>query len=307
MKSLGFNLFRVPFSNQMLLPSSVASGIDFSLNPDLYGLSPLQILDKFVAYCGSVGLRVILDRHSCLANNYLVETYWYLPGDPYYTEQQITADLVMLANRYSSTSTVIGIDLWNEPKTYSAWWKWSAAATTIGNAILAANPNLLIIVEGSGQNTWWGGNLQGVATLPVVLTAPNKLLYSIHEYGQCVFNQQWFSDPGFPYILKALWDSNWGYLLYNNNDPHPILVGEFGCPMTNPIDQTWLRTFFNYMNGDFGLNGINQLTGNQKGMSWIYWCVSPGGDTGGILNSDWVTVDQNKMSYLQSSFGAALL
>ncbi len=46
-----------------LKPGATASGINDFVNPDLVGLSPLQILDKVIAYAGSKGMRIILDRH----------------------------------------------------------------------------------------------------------------------------------------------------------------------------------------------------------------------------------------------------
>ena len=78
--------------------------INFSLNPDLRGLSPLQCMDQVVKYCGAVGLRVILDRHSSLADNGWKETLWFIPDDPYYTENQFIKDWQMLAQRYAGTT-----------------------------------------------------------------------------------------------------------------------------------------------------------------------------------------------------------
>lgn len=63
-KNLGFNLLRLPFSGQMLLDSSVTNGINGAQNPDLVGLTPLQCMDKIIAYSGLIGLRVLLVRAS---------------------------------------------------------------------------------------------------------------------------------------------------------------------------------------------------------------------------------------------------
>jgi len=103
----------------------------------------------------------------------------------------------MLAQHYASNSTVIGADLFNEPKKSATWGNsapatdWNKAAERCGNAVLAANPNWLIIVEGvekyNNQTTWWGGNLTGAAAFPVVLSVNNKLVYSPHEYPSSVF------------------------------------------------------------------------------------------------------------------------
>jgi len=39
---------------------------------------------------------------------------------------------------------------------------------------------------------WWGGNLRGVADHPVVISAPDKLVYSVHDYGPDIYMQPWF-------------------------------------------------------------------------------------------------------------------
>jgi len=156
MKQIGFNAFRIPFCNEMLLPQIVPIGINYVVNPDLVGLSPLEVLDKIVAYCSEITMRIILDRHSSINSGSINEFYWYIPGDPYYTEERTISDWVMLARRYLNNPTVIGFDLWNEPKGGTPWVLWYAAAERIGNAVLAVNPKILVIVEGTGENfVWW--------------------------------------------------------------------------------------------------------------------------------------------------------
>jgi hypothetical protein len=42
-------------------------------------------------------------------------------------------------------------------------------------------------------------------------------------------------------------------------------------------------------------------------MSFTYWCFNPNsGDTGGLLNDDWTTVNQTRLSYLAASLGPML-
>lgn len=309
-KSLGFNTLRIPFSNQMLASGAVTSSINYSANPDLQGLTPLQCMDKVISYAGQIGLKVFLDRHSAKADNFANEDLWYIPGDAYYTESQWINDWVMLAKHYAGNTTVIGADLFNEPKRSATWGNsspstdWNKAAERCGNAILAANPNWLIIVEGvekyNNQTTWWGGNLTGAAQYPVVLTASNKLVYSAHEYPSSVYAQTWFSDPTYPKNLPGVWNGNWGYLFQNQNVP--VLIGEFGSKLATTSDQTWIQSLLSYMNGDFTLSGKTSLPAGQKGISWTFWSLNPdSGDTEGILNSDWTTVNTAKMAYLQSS------
>ena len=212
---------------------------------------------------------------------------------------------MFLANRYQNLTYFLGFDLWNEPKADCVWADWACAAGRFGNAILAANPNLLVIVEGTGDMTWWSGNLEGVANTPVVLSNPSKLVYSVHDYGTCVFNQTWFWVPGYPQSLQNHWNKYWGYIL-TDSDPHPVLIGELGCPMTFYKDLQWIDMFTRYLNGDFSLNGVNQLSADQAGVSWLYWNLSPGSDTGGIYNDDWHTFDLVKLRTINGyTFGSA--
>ena len=314
-KQLGFNTLRLPYSNAMLRSGATTSSIDANSNPTLQGLTPLQCLDKVVEYCGQIGLRIFLDRHSANAGGYMNEDVWYIPGDAYYTEQRWIDDWVMLATRYANNPTVIGGDLFNEPKKTATWGNsapatdWNKAAERCGNAIHAANPNWLIIVEGvekvATDSYWWGGNLMGAASYPVTLTVPNKLVYSMHDYAASVFAQTWFSAPNYPLNLAGVWDTHFGYIYKNNTAP--LLLGEFGCKLATTVDQQWMDKLTDYIDGDFDLNGSNDLAAGKKGMSWTYWCFNPdSGDTGGIVDNDWKTVDTVKMGYISASMAPML-
>jgi len=132
----------------------------------------------------------------------------------------------MLANRYKNQRNVIGADLKNEPHGQASWGTgdratdWRLAAERAGNAVLAVNPNWLILVEGVERNVpgqrlpshWWGGNLEGVRNYPVRLSTPRKLVYSPHEYGAGVYDQPWFSESTFPQNLDARWEAEFNYI-----------------------------------------------------------------------------------------------
>jgi endoglucanase len=200
---------------------------------------------------------------------------------------------------------VIGADLDNEPHSVQggggACWgcgdpkfDWRLAAEKAGNAILAQNPDWLIIVEGidcvpstgDPQCDWWGGNLAGAALNPVRLSVPNKLVYSAHEYAMSVAHQPWFDDPTFPANMPALWNHFWGYLEQQNIAP--VLIGEFGTTLQDPRDKVWLQNLMQYLG-----------TG-PTGIDFTFWSLNPNsGDTGGILNDDWTTVNTAKQSILQ--------
>src|SRR5262249_30709439 len=106
MKSLGFNTIRLPFSNQLFDAGSTPNGINYALNPDLQGLTGLQIMDKIVDYAGKIGLRIILDDHrSDAGNGPNASGLWYTSA---YPETRWISDWQMLAARYAGNPTVIG-------------------------------------------------------------------------------------------------------------------------------------------------------------------------------------------------------
>jgi endoglucanase len=301
MKQLGFNTIRIPFSNAIFDPQNMPNGINYSLNPDLQGLTSLQILDKIVAYAGQIGLRIILDHHSAKPDDHSNEPLWYIPGDPTYTEQAWINDWTSLAQRYAGNATVIGADLQNEPHDPATWGDgnlatdWRLAAERAGDAIQQVNPNWLIFVEGiqtyDGQSDWWGGNLMGAGAYPVVLNVANRVVYSPHEYPASVFPQSWFSAANYPNNLTSIWDGFWGYLYRENIAP--IWVGEFGSKLQTQSDQQWYQQITTYLAGNSSGNA------GHGGMSWTWWSWNPdSGDTGGILEDDWQTVDQSKLQGL---------
>src|SRR5262249_27966514 len=147
---------------------------------------------------------------------------------------------------------------------------WRLAAERAGNKILAANPNLLIVVEGIeqvGSNFyWWGGNLRSAGANPVRLPVSNQLVYSIHDYPKTVHDQAWFHDPSYPNNLAPLWDATWGYLI--KDQTAPVLIGEFGTKDVDPSDKTWFHTLAGYI--------------QTTSASFTYWSWNPdSGDTGG--------------------------
>jgi aryl-phospho-beta-D-glucosidase BglC (GH1 family) len=301
MVQLGFNTIRIPYSEDIFNPANLPDGINYNLNPDLQGLSSLQILDKIVSYAGQIGLRIILDEHSAMHDDYANEQLWYIPGSSTSTQQAWINDWVALAQRYAGNPTVIGADLHNEPRDPATWGDgnpatdWRMAAEAAGNAILAVNPNWLIFVEGiqtyNGQSTWWGGNLMGAGQFPVVLNMPNRVVYSPHDYPASVFAQSWFSAANYPNNLPSVWNQFWGYLY--RQDIAPVWLGEFGSTLQTPSDQQWYQQLTAYLADTTG------APAGGVGMSWTWWSWNPdSGDTGGILQNDWTTVNQNKVQGL---------
>lgn len=289
-KGQGYNVIRLPFSNAMLREGVKPSGINYAANPDLEGLTSLQVMDKIVAEADALGLKIILDNHrSTPGTGPESGGLWYTDD---YPESKWISDWKNLALRYKNNMAVIGVDLRNEP--YGACWgcgdtsnDWRLAAEEAGNAVLSVNSNLLIIVQGvsgyDGQYTWWGGNLIGAKDYPVRLDIPDRLVYSIHEYPETIFPQAWFSASNYPENLPAVWDEHWGYLVKENIAP--VLIGEFGTRYETAKDRQWLQAFQSYI--------------QRNRLSWIFWSLNPdSGDTGGLLLDDWRSIHPGKQDIL---------
>jgi endoglucanase len=117
-KSLGFNVVRIPFSNQMVennpVPTSYTTYANGQpVNGALVGQTALADLDTIVAYAGSIGLRVILDNHRSEAGNSNEPNgLWYTSA---YPQSNWIADWKTMTTRYSASKftfngnpTVIG-------------------------------------------------------------------------------------------------------------------------------------------------------------------------------------------------------
>ncbi|HEY3302496.1 MAG TPA: cellulase family glycosylhydrolase [Candidatus Binatia bacterium] len=293
-----FNAVRVPFCPDTL-KNVKPSSIDFSRNPDLKGLKSLQILDKVLTELDQQGLYILLDHHRSECNgNPPISELWYTAN---YTEQEWIADLVFLADRYKHLPHFVGIDIKNEPHGAATWGTgvaatdWKLAAEAAAAAVLAANSNLLIFVEGIEQNPicsgnishWWGGNFEPMACFPPAIQA-DKLVLSPHVYGPDVFPESYFFDPNFPQNMSDIWDAHFGFLT-SLVPKYTVVVGEFGGRYGHgglPEDRAWQDAFVAYL--------------YQKGLTnFFYWDWNPNsGDTGGILKGDWRTVWKDKISLL---------
>lgn len=332
-KSLGFNVIRIPFSNQMVESDPVPTNYTTNANGQpangaLAGQTALADLDTIVAYAGSIGLRVILDNHrSDAGNSNEANGLWYTSA---YPQSNWIADWKTIATRYSASKftfngnpTVIGMDLRNEPHLiangYSgACWtgdtetngsytgcpasltsqNWPVAAAAAGNAILAINPRLLIFVEGNdcynGTCGWQGGNLMGVASHPVVLNTANQLVYSAHDYGPSLYQQPWFNASTTQSSLDAIWHQFWGYI--STDGTAPVWVGEFGTDNnTSDIENTAAGS-----QGQWFESLISYLQANPP-IGWTYWALN-GEDSYGLLDNNYDATPANaqKESMLDS-------
>lgn len=294
MKQGGYNSIRLPFSQQLVESNPVVKK-HLGANPELAGLHALDIMDRIIAAAGALGLRVILDNHRSEAGWSSEENgLWYTTA---YPADAFTRDWLTVARRYAGADTVVGADLRNEPHGAARWGTgdaatdWKMAAESAGNAVLTANPNLLIIVEGvefygTAPGYWWGGNLMGVVTAPISLhfgggsSAHSRLVYSAHDYGKdnCGPGCPWFGAITTYASLAALWDQYWGYIVADPAKPYaaPVWLGEFGtCNYraiciadTTPGSQgQWFTSLIRYI--------------GERDLSWSYWSANGTESTAG--------------------------
>jgi endoglucanase len=293
----GFNSVRLPWSNQLVEQNPVVPEQYLAANPRLQGERALDVFDAVVRALGRQGLMVILDNHRSRADWCCDEAHgdglWYTRD---YPESAWIADWKAMVRRYRHVQNVVAAELRNEirpdpslaPGPTTATWgdgnpltDWRAAAERGGDAVLAANPKLLVIVGG----TEYSGNLTGVAEDPVRLRIPHRVVYAPHDY-------RWFhsddelTDYG---AFEAKLTERWGYIL--DRREAPLYLSEFGT-CTNPspreechpLDPAYLRFITRYL--------------RETDMEWAYWPLNGTQSAGygrehgaveayGLLNADW--------------------
>ncbi|PCK06005.1 MAG: glycosyl hydrolase family 5 [Alteromonadaceae bacterium] len=345
----GINLIRVPISTQLL--KEWANGefpavtVNSSTNPNLDGLNSIEVFDYFLAQAKSCGLKVMVDVHSAEADNSgHIAPLWYKGS---VTTEDWVNTLGWVADHYKNDDTIVAYDLENEPhgipkgtaessqlagesdfdycnrleettdQSFSKWDdstdinNWKYAAELGAKAVLDANPNVLIMIEGieayatQGKwvnprklnNTpeacyafnWWGGNLRGVADMEV--EAPtglqDQIVYSPHDYGPLVFMQPWFRTAFDRDTLRSdVWEPNW--LFIHNEGISPLFIGEWGGFMDGGDNQKWMEALRDEI--------------AEERLHHTFWVINPNsGDTGGLLKADWETWDEEKYELLRGA------
>nr|WP_278287480.1 cellulase family glycosylhydrolase [Ruminiclostridium josui] len=134
---------------------------------------------------------------------------------------------------------------------------------------------------------WWGGNLRGVKDHPIDLGPYQKqLVYSPHDYGPMVFEQEWFKGD-FPtcddatakkILYEQCWRDNWAYIIEDGIGP--LLIGEWGG-LTEGADKLldankkYLRSMRDY------------ILENKYKLHHTFWCINiDSADTGGLFTRD---------------------
>lgn len=317
----GFNLLRIPMSAELLLQwengEYPQANYNQALNAELTSLNSLEIFDYVLELCEANGIKVMIDIHTvktdASGHNYPL---WYRED---MTTEDFIESLTWLAERYAGNDTIIAYDLKNEPhgkasESEFAIWNdsdlqnnWKMVAEEAGNAILDANPYVLIVIEGiqiypidpaandftstndeDYYNTWWGGNLMAVKDYPIDFGSEERnkqIVYSPHDYGPLVYEQPWF-EGGFTYesLYEDAWYDYWLYIEEENIAP--ILIGEWGGFMDGGPNEEWMTY-------------LRQLIA-EKNIHFTFWCYNANsGDTGGLVLDDFTTWDEEKYGFVK--------
>jgi len=285
-QQIGVNSVRIPWANETLEHNPFPPAYSISANPQFKNMRAMEIMDAVIAALASAHIMVILDNHVSRADWCCSETdgngLWYNTD---YPEDHWLADWKAIARRYRNQPWVIGADLRNELRSGATWGgsdpklDWHAAAERGGNAVLSANPRLLIMVEGPEYST----NLSGFDKLPVHLPVPDRLVYSPHAY----------HDQKHPFAnldeMKLGYEARVGYL-FHAQPAVPLWVGEFGtCQNLDcGANSDWFRLFIRLLQQDDRLSwSYWPLNGTQSsGMTRKYDNV----ETYGLLSPDYKSI-----------------
>jgi len=254
-RAIGVNSVRLPWANETFERNPVVLAYAVKANPKLTGKHALDVMDTVIAALARAHIMVILDNHMSRADWCCKDDddngLWY---NAEYPEEKWLADWRAIVRRYKKQRWVIGADLRNELRSGAHWGgsdprlDWHAAAERGGNAVLAENPGLLIMVEGPQYST----DFTAFATLPLVLKVAQRVVYSPHAYA--------FSGHAFQNYeeLRQVYDARAGFLMHSE-PPIPLWVGEFGtCQTLDCGDNSqWFRWFIEYL--------------RERDLSWSYW------------------------------------
>jgi endoglucanase len=272
-QQMGFNSVRLPWANETLERNPSVPEYAVAANPQLKNRHAMEVMDAVISALAKAHIMVILDNHVSRADWCCGDKdgngLWANEG---YSEDKWIADWETIIQRYRHVPYVVGADLRNELRSGATWGgtdrakDWHGAAERGGNAVLGANPNLLIIVEGPDYST----NFRDVPALPVRLQVAKRLVYSPHDYGMSQKLPSSYEE------LKAHLDRQWGHLLHAT-PATPLWVGEFGiCQKTEQCQKygEWFPWFIRYL--------------KETGISWGYWPLNGTQSSGGGRHYDTV-------------------
>ncbi len=293
-----------------------------------------DIWNMAVEWCRENGIKIMMDIHcATTASNGHQLPLWYdsnystddwLEALSWFAEYYKDDDTVIaidLKNEPHGKNDGQGMAIWDGS---TAENNWRYAAERGAAACLEQNPNLLIMVEGievypkfeNGKDwnspavdyahyddpnaqpfhgAWWGGNFRGARDYPVDLGEhQSQLVYSPHDYGPLVWEQEWFKkDFTRQTLLDDYWYDTWAFLVEEKISP--LLMGEWGGFLDAEHDPTgdnkkWMGILRDYM--------------IEKRIHHTFWCFNENsGDTGGLIagGTNWTEWDGEKYEFVEPS------
>lgn len=287
-KRLGFNSVRLPYADEMVVTNPLIKDDLLTANPDLKGLTALDIYAAVVQSLTDHGLFVIPNDHitqarwCCDANvcdGLWRNDHWGPICRIRQTEESWIQNLETIMRPHINNKYVIGVDLRNEVRGLTdklLWSSWASAAERAAARLHVLQPEWLMFVEGVSSSN----DISGAAHRPVQLAVPDKLVYSAHIYGWSGWGSLspfWKRDYK-SFVAEMRY--NWGYLL--EQDIAPVWISEIGAPRhPNKGDM-------NYWD-----NMIAIL--RQTDVDFAYWAINPrkyeDNESEGyaLVHDDWVT------------------
>ncbi len=287
---LGVNSVRLPWANETLEHNPLVPDYAVKANPQFKGKRAMDVMDAVIQALAVAHIMVVLDNHMSNADWCCSETdgngLWY---NAEYPESKWLADWQTIVRRYKGERWVVGADLRNELRGGAVWGgvdpklDWHAAAERGGDAVLVANPRLLILVESPDYST----NFTGFDKLPVRLKVADRLVYSPHAYN---IDQHPFASYD---ELKQAYDARAGFLLHAEPGV-PLWVGEFGTCQTLSCgaNSDWFVMYIRYM--------------KENDLAWSYWALNGTQSSGasrkydsvetyGLLSTDYQLIAAQKI------------
>ena len=291
-----------------------------------------DIWNMAVEWCRENGIKIMMDIHcATTASNGHQYPLWYdsnystddwLEALSWFAEYYKDDDTILaidLKNEPHGKNDGQGMAIWDDS---TAENNWKYAAERGAAACLEQNPNLLIMVEGievypkfeNGKDwnspavdyahyddpnaqafhgAWWGGNFRGVREYPIDLGEhQSQLVYSPHDYGPLVWEQEWFKKEFTTQtLLDDYWYDTWAFLVEEKISP--LFMGEWGGFYDDEHDPTgdnrkWMKLLRDYM--------------IEKRIHHTFWCFNENsGDTGGLLINDFQDWDIPKYEFVKEA------
>jgi hypothetical protein len=156
-----------------------------------------------------------------------------------------------------------------------------------------------VTMESGFHFNWWGGNFRGVKDYPIDLGEHQaQLVYSPHDYGPSVWEQDWFKiDFNKETLHRDCWQPNWAFIHEQNITP--LLIGEWGGFVIGDLDERGASEPEKTAKNTVWLEALREyIIENRLHHTW--WCFNyNSSDTGGLMYDDFQKWNTTKYEFLK--------